>query len=80
MPFFPNGSDELADAAAEQARDHDCVVLAHHGCSTLGAGVGWPAPGAEPRGGGDDDLPLPAPSATRTPTFPPEAFADLHHA
>jgi L-fuculose-phosphate aldolase len=33
--YYPNGSDELADAAAEQARDHNCVVLAHHGCSAL---------------------------------------------
>jgi L-fuculose-phosphate aldolase len=38
--YFPNGSDELADAAAEQSREHDCVVLAHHGCSALGQDVG----------------------------------------
>jgi L-fuculose-phosphate aldolase len=36
VPYFPNGSVELADAAAEQARAHDCIVLSHHGCSTLG--------------------------------------------
>ncbi|MGY1809127.1 class II aldolase/adducin family protein [Blastococcus sp. SYSU D00669] len=40
VPFHPNGSDALADAAAEQARTHDCVVLAHHGCSALGPDVG----------------------------------------
>jgi L-fuculose-phosphate aldolase len=40
VPYFPNGSDELADAAAEQARDHDCIVLSHHGCSALGEDVG----------------------------------------
>jgi L-fuculose-phosphate aldolase len=40
VPYFPNGSDELADAAAEQARQHDCIVLSHHGCSALGADVG----------------------------------------
>jgi L-fuculose-phosphate aldolase len=40
VPYFPNGSDELADAAAEQARAHDCIVLSHHGCSALGADVG----------------------------------------
>jgi L-fuculose-phosphate aldolase len=39
-PYFPNGSDELADAAAEQAREHDCIVLSHHGCSALGEDVG----------------------------------------
>ncbi|PKW25652.1 class II aldolase/adducin family protein [Phycicoccus duodecadis] len=36
VPFMPSGSDELARAAAEAARDHDAVVLAHHGCSALG--------------------------------------------
>jgi L-fuculose-phosphate aldolase len=40
VPYFPNGSDELADAAAEQSRDHDCIVLSHHGCSALGEDVG----------------------------------------
>jgi L-fuculose-phosphate aldolase len=40
VPYFPNGSDELADGAAEQARDHDCIVLSHHGCSALGEDVG----------------------------------------
>jgi L-fuculose-phosphate aldolase len=40
VPYFPNGSDELADAAATQARDHDCIVLSHHGCSALGPDVG----------------------------------------
>ena len=36
VPFHPAGSQDLADAAAEAARDHDAVVLAHHGCSALG--------------------------------------------
>ncbi|WP_220183644.1 class II aldolase/adducin family protein [Streptomyces diacarni] len=40
IPFHPNGSDELADAAAEQAEQHNCVLLAHHGCSALGEDVG----------------------------------------
>lgn len=39
VPFAPNGSDELADSAAEAARTHECVVLAHHGCSTVGPDV-----------------------------------------
>ncbi|MGP3972840.1 class II aldolase/adducin family protein [Streptomyces sp. 8N114] len=38
--FYPNGSDELADTAAEQAKEHNCVLLAHHGCSALGEDVG----------------------------------------
>jgi L-fuculose-phosphate aldolase len=36
VPFLPNGSDELAEAAAEASRDSNAVILAHHGCSTLG--------------------------------------------
>ena len=40
VPYFPNGSDELADGAAEQATAHDCIVLSHHGCSALGEDIG----------------------------------------
>lgn len=36
IPFYPNGSVELGRQAAQAARDSDCVVLAHHGCSTVG--------------------------------------------
>jgi L-fuculose-phosphate aldolase len=36
IPFWPNGSDELADAAAEAAVGCDVIILAHHGSSTLG--------------------------------------------
>jgi L-fuculose-phosphate aldolase len=39
VPFLPSGSTELAEAAAAAARDHDAVVLAHHGCSALGDSV-----------------------------------------
>jgi L-fuculose-phosphate aldolase len=35
VPYFPSGSDELADAAAEAARDCDAVILGFHGCSCL---------------------------------------------
>ncbi|MDQ2707181.1 MAG: class II aldolase/adducin family protein [Actinomycetota bacterium] len=41
VPYRPNGSDALADLAAEQATaGFDAMVLAHHGCSALGADVG----------------------------------------
>jgi L-fuculose-phosphate aldolase len=39
VPYFPNGSDELADASAEASRECDVIVLANHGCSTLGPTV-----------------------------------------
>ena len=35
-PYYPNGSDELGDTAAEAARDCNAIILAYHGCSTLG--------------------------------------------
>jgi L-ribulose-5-phosphate 4-epimerase len=36
VPFFHNGTDELADAAAAASRDCNVIILANHGCSTLG--------------------------------------------
>jgi L-fuculose-phosphate aldolase len=40
VAYHPNGSDALADAAASVATIHNTMVLAHHGCSALGADVG----------------------------------------
>ena len=34
-PFFHNGTDELADTAAAELREHDCVIMQHHGCSVV---------------------------------------------
>jgi L-fuculose-phosphate aldolase len=80
VPYWPNGSDELADAAAEQARRHDCIVLSHHGCSAVGADVGMAYRRAL-------NLEEAATATYRclavgdtTTTFPPGAFADVHHA
>ncbi len=39
VPFYANGSDELADETAEQMRHHNAVILANHGCSTVGDDV-----------------------------------------
>lgn len=80
VPYFPNGSDELADAAAEQAREHDCIVLSHHGCSALGSDIGMAYRRAL-------NLEEAATATYRclvvgdtSCTFPPEAMANLHHA
>jgi L-fuculose-phosphate aldolase len=80
VPFAHNGSDELADAAAAASRDHDCVILAHHGCSTLGESVEMAFRRAL-------NLEEAAVATFRclqlgdtTTTFPPDAFAELHHA
>jgi len=40
VPFLALGSDELADAVAAASMDCDVVILAHHGCSTLGDTIG----------------------------------------
>lgn len=39
VPFHPAGSQEIADEAAQAAREHDAVVMSHHGCSTFGETV-----------------------------------------
>jgi L-fuculose-phosphate aldolase len=40
VPFLPPGTTELAAAAADAVVDGtNCVILAHHGCSVLGADV-----------------------------------------
>lgn len=36
VPYFPSGSEELAEAAAEAARDCNAVIMGFHGCSCLG--------------------------------------------
>ncbi|MGR6963499.1 class II aldolase/adducin family protein [Geodermatophilus sp. URMC 61] len=79
VPYLPNGSDELANAAAEQLREHDCLVLSHHGCSTVGPDVGMAYRRAL-------NLEEAATATYRalllgdtTCTFPPEALGDLRH-
>jgi L-fuculose-phosphate aldolase len=39
IPFYPNGSVELAMESAKAMTDADCVVLGNHGCSVLGRSV-----------------------------------------
>ena len=60
-------------------REHDCIVLSHHGCSALGADIGMAYRRAL-------NLEEAATATYRclavgdtTCTFPPEAFAELHH-
>lgn len=79
IPFFHNGSDELADASAEASRDCDAIILAHHGCSTLGDSVKTAYRVAL-------NLEQAAQNTLRmlqlgdtTTAFPPDAFAELRH-
>ena len=36
VDYLPSGSDELAAAAGAASREHNCVILAFHGCSAIG--------------------------------------------
>lgn len=40
VPYAPAGSQEVADLSAHAAREHNAIILAHHGCSALGDTVG----------------------------------------
>lgn len=35
-PYYPNGSDELANTAAAEFHTHNCVVMGNHGSTTVG--------------------------------------------
>ncbi|MGG7465817.1 class II aldolase/adducin family protein [Plantibacter sp. YIM 135347] len=79
-PYYPNGSDELADSAADQAREHNCIIMGNHGCSALGENVQMAYRRAL-------NLEEAATATYRalllgdtTTTMPADAFAALHHA
>lgn len=79
-PYYPNGSDELADSAAEQAAHHDCIIMGHHGCSALGDSVSMAfrrALNLEEAATATYRALLLGDTET---TFPAEALAALHHA
>lgn len=79
-PFYPNGSDILADSAAEQAAEHNCILMSHHGCSTLGETLEMAFRRAlnleEAAAASYRALVL----GNTTAAFPPADFAQLHHA
>jgi len=79
VPFLRIGSDELADAAAVAAADCDVIILAHHGCSTLGDTVEMAYRRAL-------NLEEAAANTFRClqlgdldTAFPEDAYADMHH-
>ena len=79
-PYYPNGSDILADSAAEQAAEHNCIVMSHHGCSALGETIEMAFRRAL-------NLEEAATATYRaiaigdfTTTFPAADYAQLHHA
>jgi L-fuculose-phosphate aldolase len=79
VPYHPNGSDELADAAASEAAVHNTMVLTHHGCSALGEDIGMAyrrAMNLEEAAVATYRLLVLGNRALR---FPPEHLADLDH-
>ena len=79
-PYYPNGSDELADSAAEQALSHDCIVMGHHGCSSLGPNIEMAFRRALNLEEAATQTYRALTLGDRSTTFPPSAMADLHHA
>ncbi|MFN8623457.1 MAG: class II aldolase/adducin family protein [Chloroflexota bacterium] len=79
VPYHPNGSDELAEAAAVVARDCDAMILAHHGCSTLGDTVRMAYRRALNLEEAAQNTFRCLQLGDRTTSFPAEALATLHH-
>lgn len=79
-PFYHNGSDELADSAAEQLRSHNCVVMQHHGCSVVGDTVEMTYRRALNLEDAAKATALALQLGDTDTTFPPESFAEIHHA
>ena len=79
-PYYPNGSDELADSAAEQALEHNCIIMGNHGCSALGEDISMAfrrALNLEEAATATYRALLLGDTTTQMPTH---AFAALHHA
>jgi L-fuculose-phosphate aldolase len=79
VPYHPNGSDALADAAASEGAVHNTMVLTHHGCSALGADIGMAyrrAMNLEEAAVATYRLLV---LGNRTLRFPPEHLAGLDH-
>jgi len=80
VPYYPNGSDALADTTAEQAKIHNCVIQSFHGCSAHAENISM----AFRRILNLEE----AATATyralvlgdKNTVFPPESFEALHHA
>lgn len=79
-PYYPNGSDELADSAAVQAKEHNCIIMGNHGCSALGESPSM----AYRRALNLEEAAIATFRALQlgdsTTTMPADAFASLHHA
>jgi L-fuculose-phosphate aldolase len=80
VPFNHNGSDELADTSAEASKECNVVILAHHGCSTLGDTISMAYRRALNLEDAAKATLMCASVGNSTATFPPDAFKVIHHA
>lgn len=79
VPFNHNGSDALADTSAEAARDCDVIILAHHGCSTMGDSIAMAYRRALLLEEAAKATVVAVGLGDTTATFPPDAYAEFHH-
>ena len=79
VPFSFNGSDELADTSAEASRDCNVVIMAHHGCSTLGDTIAMAYRRALNLEQAAQATLMAIQLGNTTATFPPEALEGLRH-
>jgi L-fuculose-phosphate aldolase len=80
VPFNHNGSDELADTSAEASRDCNAIILAHHGCSTMGDTVAMAYRRALYLEEAAKATMMAIGLGDTTATFPPESLPGLRHA
>ena len=80
VPFAHNGSDELADTAAEAARDCDAIIMGNHGCSTLGDTIAMAYRRALQLEDAAESTFRCLSIGNTDATFPPEALEGLRHA
>jgi L-fuculose-phosphate aldolase len=79
VPFNHNGSDELADTSAEASLDSNAIILAHHGCSTLGDTVAMAYRRALSLEEAAKATMMAIQVGNTDAVFPPDAFRALHH-
>lgn len=79
-PFYPNGSDELADTAAEQLAEHDCVIMCHHGCTVVAEDAEMAYRRALNLEEAAKATLIAHQLGDESTEFPPDEFARLHHA
>lgn len=79
-PFYHNGSDELADTAAAQLAEHNCVIMRHHGCTVVGDTVEMTYRRALNLEDAAKATALALQLGDTETAFPADLLAEIHHA